>query len=53
MADWMNENDGGGAADGYDWGAPGPSKDFAPLKEQNDYHGDAGVEGARDDTCRK
>lgn len=51
MADWETEIE-GGANDGYDWGAPGPSKDFAPLKKQNDF-ADDGADAHRDDTCRK
>jgi hypothetical protein len=43
-----------GANDDYDFSAPGPSKAFAPLKEQHDdgnFSGGGGGNG--DDTCRK
>lgn len=48
MAEWYSEP---ADANGYDWGAPGPSKDFAPLKERNDFAEDSGE--LRDDSCRK
>lgn len=63
MSQWQEEpsNDweGGGSSktDDFDFSAPGPSKAFAPLKEQHDdgYSGaDGGYgAGAGDDTCRK
>lgn len=53
MSGWNEFSPGG--EDDIDFSAPGPSKDFAPLKEQhdNEYGGGGYGASAGDDTCRK